>query len=366
MKIAIAGTRGIPNNYGGFEQCAEYLSVLLAARGHQVTVYNTHYHPYQDKAFKGAIIHQCFNPEKNIGTVGNFLYDFFCMRHAIRHRHDVLLVLGYTTASVFYPFMRYGNTVLVTNMDGLEWKRDKWNRVVKRLAHWFEHLGAQHSHHLVADNIKIKEYLKEKYGKDAFFIPYGCHLFTQTDDSILESYSVTSGIYSILIARMEAENNVSMILEGYSSSAQQGKLLVVGNVNTPYGRKLAERFGNDPRIVFTGGIYDINHLNNLRHFSEFYFHGHSVGGTNPSLLEAMACRSYIVAHGNEFNRAILGTDARYFNSADSLTKLLNESLPGEEARREAIAANTEKVKSIYHWPLIADQYEAMFMKVTGR
>jgi glycosyltransferase involved in cell wall biosynthesis len=266
---------------------------------------------------------------------------------------------------VFYPFLRFGKTVLVTNMDGLEWKRDKWNNVVKRMALWFEKLGAEYSHHLVADNVKIREYLQKTYSREAFFIPYGCHLLTQTDSAALEVYSVSPGGYSILIARMEAENNVAMILEGYTASAQHGKLLVVGNVNTPYGRKLADRFSNDSRVVFTGGIYDINYLNNLRHFAQFYFHGHSVGGTNPSLLEAMACGSYIIAHGNEFNRAILGDDARYFTSSETLTTLLNDRLPDEEARRDAIAANTGKVKTVYHWPLIADQYESMFLKITG-
>jgi len=363
MKIAIAGTRGIPNNYGGFEQCAEFLSVLLARKGHQVTVYSTHYHTYQEKQFNGVEIRHCYNPELKIGTPGNFIYDYLCMRDAVKLEYDILLVLGYTTASVFYPFMNYGKTVLVTNMDGLEWKRDKWNSVVKKLAKWFEKLGARHSHYLIADNIKIQEYLFNTYKREATFIAYGCQPFTDPDETTLEKSSVTKQNYSILVARMEAENNIEMILEGYSRSNQMGKLLVVGNLTTEYGRNMQSKFGQDARIIFTGGIYDLKQLNNLRYFSTYYFHGHSVGGTNPSLLEAMASKSFIIAHGNEFNEAILEEDAFYFTDSTSLATLLNKPVIDAQSRTKAIENNFRKVQNIYNWDLIADQYEELFRKL---
>ncbi len=366
MKIAIAGTRGIPNNYGGFEQCAEFLSVLLAEKGHEVVVYSTHYHPYKNKNFKGVAVRHCYNPEKIIGTVGNFIYDYLCMRDAVKSKFDILLVLGYTTASVFYPFMNYGKTVLVTNMDGLEWKRDKWNEVVKKFARWFENLGARYSHYLVADNLKIKEYLYKTYKKDATFIAYGCQPFVTPDESTISKQGVSKNNYSILVARMEAENNIAMILEGYTCSSQQGKLLVVGNLTTEYGKKMQERYGKDPRVEFTGGIYDLNQLNNLRYFSRYYFHGHSVGGTNPSLLEAMASGAYIVAHGNEFNEAILEGDAKYFTDAATLTALLNAPAIEDSARVQAIENNNQKVINIYNWNLIADKYEQLFKKLLNQ
>ncbi len=363
MKIAIAGTRGIPNNYGGFEQCAEFLSVLLAGKGHDVTVYSTHYHPYQDKTFNGVEIKHCYNPENKIGTPGNFIYDYLCMRDAVNNKFDILLVLGYTTASVFYPFMNFGKTILITNMDGLEWKRDKWNNLVKKLAKWFERLGANHSHYLVADNMKIREYLYKTYHKDATFIAYGCQTFNEPDESVLSPQQVYKNEYSILVARMEAENNVEMILEGYANSTQPGKLLVVGNLTTAYGQRMAQTYAKDPRIVFTGGIYDLKQLNNLRYFSRFYFHGHSVGGTNPSLLEAMASGAYIIAHNNEFNEAILGSDALYFSDAGSLSELLNNSIVSDQVRSGAVENNFRKVKEIYNWNLIADKYEELFKRL---
>src|SRR5688572_23475553 len=190
MKIAIAGTRGIPNKYGGFEQCAEFLSVLLVQKGHQVTVYNSHDHSFQESTFEGVQIVHIFNPENTIGTTGNFMYDLNCMRHAVSHEFDILLVLGYTTASIFYPFINFGKTVLITNMDGLEWKRDKWNFLVKKLARKFEKLGAIHSHHLVADNKKIKAYLDREYGKTSTWIAYGCTKFTHPDEKVLNDFGL--------------------------------------------------------------------------------------------------------------------------------------------------------------------------------
>jgi len=363
MKIAIAGTRGIPNNYGGFEQCAEFLSVLLNQRGHDVTVYSTHYHPFQEKKFEGVTIRHCYNPENRIGTPGNFIYDYLCMKDAVKNNFDVLLVLGYTTASVFYPFMNFRKTALVTHMDGLEWKRDKWNPVVKKMAKYFEKLGAIHSQHLVSDNEKIREYILKTYNRDSDFIAYGCMPFESPDEGILKEYNVEKGAYGILIARMEAENNIEMILKGFVNSNQDCKLLVVGNPVTKYGIRMKETYRTDSRVIFTGGIYNLNHLNNLRYYSKFYFHGHSVGGTNPSLLEAMASSAFIIAHGNEFNKAILGDDALYFNNHGSLSKLLNDYIYAHDLSERAIAMNLEKVKNIYNWEHITNSYENLFKRI---
>jgi glycosyltransferase involved in cell wall biosynthesis len=363
MKIAIAGTRGIPNNYGGFEQCAEYLSVLLADKGHDVTVYSTHYHPYKEKTFNGVKIHHCYNPENEIGTAGNFFYDYLCMKHAVKNKADILLVLGYTTASVFYPLMNFRKTILITNMDGLEWKRDKWNSFVKQLAKWFERIGAKYSHHLISDNQKIQEYIYNTYKRNSDYIAYGCQLFTNLNETVLDLYNVRKFEYGILIARMEAENNVAMILSGFAASREKGTLLVVGNLSTAYGKQLAEKYAGDSRIIFKGGIYDLEHLNNLRHYSKYYFHGHSVGGTNPSLLEAMASGSLVIAHGNEFNRVILGNEGLFFNDHLELTNILNSGMPDEAKRSEMISGNIEKVKKIYNWNSIADLYESLFKRV---
>jgi hypothetical protein len=283
VKLAIAGTRGIPNQYGGFEQCAEYLSTILADMNYDVTVYNAHDHNHsENKLGKVNIVH-IYNPEKTIGTAGNFIYDYRCMRHAVKNKFDILLMLGYTTASVFYPRFNFNKTILVTNMDGLEWKRDKWNTAVKKLAKWFEQLAAKNSHHLVSDNEEIRNYLSRTYRRDSEFIPYGCTSFRNPDEKIIHQYGVDVGTYGIIVARMEAENNIDMMLKGFMDSNQQCKMLVVGNTITGYGKKMKAKYSKDPRIIFTEGIYNLEALNNLRHYSRYYLHGHSVGGTNPAL-----------------------------------------------------------------------------------
>jgi glycosyltransferase involved in cell wall biosynthesis len=214
---------------------------------------------------------------------------------------------------------------------------------------------------MVSDNAKIREYLLQTYAKDSTFIPYGCEPFLKPDSSVLKGYGVEPGRYGILIARMEAENNILMVLEGYARSNSTEPLLVVGNMVTPYATMLAERFGSDNRIRFTGGIYNQDDLNNLRYHAKCYFHGHSVGGTNPSLLEAMASSVFIIAHGNEFNRSVLGNDAYFFENSDQVASIINH-FEQSEVVAEAIASNMEKVREVYNWNLIADQYESLFIQ----
>ncbi len=357
MKIAIAGTRGIPNDYGGFEQCAQYLSVILAEKGHEVTVFNSHDHQFKESTYKGVAIKHIYNPENNIGAAGNFIYDYLCMRYAIVNKFDVILMLGYTTASMFYPLMDFGKTALVTNMDGLEWKRDKWNSAVKKLALWFEKLAAKYSHFHIADNERIRDYLVSKYNIDPVCIPYGSDMISSFDKSVIEQYEVEPGRYSLLIARLEPENNIRMVLQGYSASALQEPLLVIGKVNTKYGLDLQREYSGDKRIWFLGGIYNIGHLNNLRHFSKIYFHGHSVGGTNPSLLEAMASGCLIMAHGNDFNKWVTGDDALYFSSVDEITGVLDAPGTLEALRNRMTENNLTKIEGPFSWEVVAASYE---------
>jgi glycosyltransferase involved in cell wall biosynthesis len=360
MKIHICGTRGIPNNYGGFEQCAEKLAELLADTGHDLTVYNPHYHSYKETTLgKIKISHQS-NPEHSIGTLGNFIYDYRCMQAAYKANADVVLVLGYTTASIFFPFLRNKRSVLITNMDGLEWKRDKWNFVVKKIAKWLEKLGAKYSDYLVSDNRQIQKYLLEEYQRDSSFIAYGAKVFTNPDENILKEYNCNAGNYDMLIARFEKENNIEMILDGVTTSTKPLNILVIGKHETTYGIYLKNKYRNFPNIRFTGGIYNLNHLNNLRYYSRFYFHGHSVGGTNPSLLEAMASSAYIIAHDNPFNRDVLEENANYFSTPAMISNYLNTAETTLEMRKEFINGNLRKIEAQYNWKLIANSHEKLF------
>ncbi len=361
MKIAIVGTRGIPNNYGGFEQLAQFLSLGLHEKGHQVYVYSSHKHIYQEKTWKGIHIIHKYDPEKKIGTIGQFIYDFNCILDTRKRNFDVILNLGYTSSSVWMHLFS-SRSRLITNMDGLEWKRSKYSKRVQHFLLYAEKLAIRYSDHLIADSRAIRDYLLSKYGVHSTFIAYGAPVFSDPQTEILEKYSLSPFAYSLLIARMEPENNIEMILDGVVASSSKNIFLVVGSTENKYGAYLRKKFKSTQRILFTGPIYDEIVINNLRYYSGYYFHGHSVGGTNPSLLEAMGCRALIAAHNNDFNKSVLGPDAYYFSNADSVAQLLNVDPVTVQGREVFIKNNIGKIRNQYSWERIVEQYEQVMTR----
>jgi glycosyltransferase involved in cell wall biosynthesis len=355
LKIAILGTRGIPNNYGGFEQFAEYLSVGLLERGHEVYVYNSHSHTYQESTWKGVhIIHQ-LDPEKWIGTAGQFIYDLNCILNSRGKKFDIIIQLGYTSSSV-WSFLFPKKAIIATNMDGLEWKRTKYGKSTQRFLMYAEKLAVKKSDYLIADSVGIQNYLLSKYNAASEYIPYGANVFEEPDESVLTAYQLKALQYDLLIARLEPENSLEIVLDGFTQSHSDRKLIVIGNHKTKYGNFLVNKYVDDKRIVFFGSLYDLRIINNLRYFSNLYFHGHTVGGTNPSLLEAMASGALIVANNNEFNASILGEDAYYFTNAAEV-KALIERIVKNESEQPKVAANMSKIRATYSWNKIIDSYE---------
>ncbi|WP_264511870.1 DUF1972 domain-containing protein [Flavobacterium sp. N1719] len=357
MKIAIFGTRGIPNHYGGFEQFAEYFSVYLAEKGHEVVVYNSHNHPYQEQQFKGVQIVHCYDPEYRIGTAGQFIYDLNCILDMRKRNFDIILQLGYTSSSIWH-FLLPKKALVITNMDGLEWKRTKYSKRVQRVLLYAEQLAVKSSDYLISDSIGIQKYLQTKYHKPSEYIAYGAHLFEQPDETVLSKYNVEAYNYHMILARLEPENSIEIILDGVAQSSDEQPVLVIGNHNTAFGNYLKTKYKDCSKIRFIGAVYDINQLNNLRYFSNLYFHGHTVGGTNPSLLEAMASKALIVAHNNEFNAAILKENAFYFTSAEDVNKILIETKKSDNLQK--IANNFEAIANEFNWEIINGKYAHFF------
>ena len=364
MKIGILGTRGIPNRYGGFEQCAEKLALGLAQKGHQVWVYSSHTHDFQESCWNGVNIIHCKDPEEKMGTAGQFLYDLNCFKDARKRGFDVLLQLGYTSSSVWW-WLWPKDCPNVVNMDGLEWMRSKYSPKVQRFLRWAEKAAARHADLLIADSLGIKEHLQKAYGKPSVFIPYGADIFRNPEAAVLEKYSLEPGKYQLLIARMEPENNIEMILDGYALSGNAAPFVVVGKTSNAFGTYLEKKFVAHPGIRFLGGIYDFPVIDNLRYFANLYFHGHSVGGTNPSLLEAMGCSALIAAYDNVFNQSVLGEDAFYFANAQAVATLLQTPVPAG-VRERLTAANLQKIRSTYNWPAITDAYESALDAAVAR
>ena len=359
MKVAILGSRGIPNYYGGFEQFAEYLSVGLVERGHDVTVYGSHAHPFKKDTFKGVQLKRVFDPEYKIGTAGQFAYDLLSILDTRKQQYDIILQLGYTSSSIFFSF-HPKRAIVITNMDGLEWKRTKYTKKVQRFLEWAESLAVKRSNYLVSDSIGIQDYLKQKYNLDSEFIPYGSHVVNYYDEDILDEFGVKKNGFDMLIARLEPENSIEIILDGVVKSEVNRIFLVIGKHETKFGRYLKDRYKAYKNILFTGAVYDINKLSSLRYFANIYFHGHTVGGTNPSLLEAMGASALICANANEFNKTILGEDALYFNNSDDVKKVLIKVK--KENYLDFIIRNKEKIMTLYRWDKIIDQYESFFIK----
>lgn len=357
MRIAIIGTRGIPNNYGGFEQLAQYLSLGLKERGHEVFVYNQHKHFYREKTWKGINIIHKYDPEK-IGTAGQFIYDLNCILDSRKRNYDVILNLGYTSSSIWMKLFPSSSRV-ITNMDGLEWKRSKYNKPVRRFLKFAEGLAVRHSNALVADSVAIQKYLKEQYGAESEFIAYGADIFDKPDSTVLSRFGVEPFSYNMLIARMEPENNIEMILDGVMASTSKARFFVIGNPKNKFGAYLTNKYAGSDKIVFTGPNYDSTVINNLRYYSNLYFHGHSVGGTNPSLLEAMGCCCPIAAHRNEFNAGVLGTDAFYFSSVENIRAIIDDTELVKRERERFVKNNLDKIKNNYSWAKIVDAYEKM-------
>src|ERR1700748_1692297 len=247
LKIAILGTRGIPNYYGGFEHISEYVSAGLVKKGHSVTVYNSHNHPYQADTWNGVNIKHCYDPEYLIGTAGQFVYDLNCLMDARKQKFDVVLLMGYTSCSVWgglYP----KKSTIITNMDGLEWKRSKYSKPVQQFLKYAEKLAVKHSHYHISDSRVIKDYLADKYRIDSEYIPYGADVFSEVEREQLDARIAKKEDYFLLMARMEPENNIESILEGFNNSNSHRSFKVLGDTSNRFGKFITNRFKNDDRI----------------------------------------------------------------------------------------------------------------------
>ena len=363
MKIAILGTRGIPNHYGGFEQFAEFFSVYLVEKGHEVYCYNSHNHKFQEKTFHGVnIIHQN-DPEHKFGTFGQFIYDYNCIMDSRKRDFDIILQLGYTSNSIWI-FLLPKKPIIITNMDGLEWKRTKYSKPVQQFLKFAERLAANSSDYLVSDSIGIEKFLKEKYKKESTYIAYGAYPFDSPNEDFLKEYNVEKQNFNMIMARFEPENNLDMVLEGVAQSNDKTPILVIGKHETKYGEYLKNKFKSHENIRFLGGIYNLEHLNNLRYFSKLYFHGHSVGGTNPSLLEAMASQALVIAHNNDFNKGILKENGIYFSNPSEVKNILESVKKIDNLQK--VQNNYQAIIKDFNWEKINGQYLQLFEECYSR
>ena len=359
--LRILGTRGVPAAHGGFETFAEYLGLHLVQRGWQVTVYCQEHgrEPLWQDQWQG--VDRVHIPVASTGAASTVAFDWHATRHASRSP-GLCLTLGYNTAC-FSVLLRVAGVPNVINMDGIEWQRAKWGPVAKL---WFwlnEHAGSFLGDHLVADHPEIAKHLARVASRAKItVIPYGAPRLVDLPVTPVVALGLVPGRYLTLIARPEPENSVLEVVKAYSLQARGMPLVVLGayDEGTPYHR--AVRAAAAAEIRFLGAIYDKPVVQALRQHSLAYVHGHQVGGTNPSLVEALGAGNAVIAHDNRFNRWVAADAAGYFSSVDTLATLLTRLLGDEQALQQLRAAARRRFEAQFTWPAVLETYEQMLMR----
>lgn len=358
MKVAIIGTVGVPANYGGFETLVEQLVRHNKSEDLQYAVYCSK-KSYNDKrwVYHGAKTEYI---GLNANGIQSIPYDIISLVKASRNS-DVILILGVSGCAFLPVFRIFSKKKLVINIDGLEHRRDKWNKWARRFLKFSEKQAVKYGNVIITDNKGITDYVMEEYGKPSELIAYGGdHVIINIDESlsekVLKEYNLEKDGYALAICRIEPENNVHTILDAFERA--QKPLVFIGNwQKSEYGRILSEQYRNSKYIKITPAVYDLNILNVIRSNCSIYLHGHSAGGTNPSLVEAMFFEKPIFAFDCVYNRESTENKATYFSSSEQLANILNDEDIDLKANAKAMKEIAERR---YKWETIARQYENLY------
>lgn len=353
-KVAIVGSVGVPANYGGFETLVDNIIGINSSDEVEYTVFCSSHNYYEKyKTYKNARLKYIRLRANGAESV---LYDSISLMKCMRG-YDAVLVLG-ISGGVFFPiFKLFSRTKLIVNMDGLEWKRGKWRNLAKLFLRVSEAAALRFADSVVADNQAIVDYLSGRCKKKTTLITYGgdhAELFVQEGrcSKILESYDLTSRGYALNICRIEPENNCHLILDAFAKSAHT--IVMIGNWDSSkYGRELKLKYQGFANLRLENAVYNPETISVLRTNSRWYIHGHSAGGTNPSLVEAMFCGCNICAYDVNYNRVSTEGKAFYFKDGDGLISLLSDDKDNSKDMSEI-------ARRVYNWHQIALLYESLY------
>jgi glycosyltransferase involved in cell wall biosynthesis len=353
--LAIIGTNGIPSKYGGFETLVEYLAEYLSDK-FDITVFcssvtaATRLHTYNGSKLK-------YIPFK-ANNWQSILYDTSSIALSYR-AYDKILILG-ASGTIIMPILEKFKDKFVFNFGGMDWQRSKWNAGTRWYLKVSEKLGIKYSGQLVSDNQAIKDYIQKEYGRESILIPYGGdHVFrVLPNEGDKHRYPFINSDYALAVARIQSDNNVEMLLESFKDRPRI-PLVFIGNWNNSvYGTKIRRKYSGLDRIILLDAIYDLRELNLIRSNCKVYLHGHSAGGTNPALVEAMSLSLPVLAYDCIFNRYTTDFRASYFANDQELRRRI-ESMGDDELK-----ANSEQMyeyaSKVYKWQLIAEKYSEVF------
>jgi len=364
LRLALLGTRGIPANYGGFETFAEELSVRLAARGHDVTVYGRrHYVPRGLTEHRGVRL--VVLPTVRHKYLDTVVHTAVSTVHALGCRYDVLLYCNAANA-IFTLLPRLSGAGVALNVDGIERRRQKWNRLGRAWYAISERLAVRFPHAIVTDARLIEQYYRDRYGAASHFIPYGAGFEPLASTEALDRLGLEPRRYLLYVSRLEPENNAHRVIAGYERAGVSVPLVVVGDA--PYAREyiasLKQMAG--PGVRFTGAIYGTGYRE-LQSHALAYIHATEVGGTHPALVEALGAGGCALVNDVPENREVAGEAALYFDAEDpeSLAAAIR-GIAGDPERRVAFATiATSRARRLFSWDTITDEYEHLLLSLAA-
>ena len=362
MKVAILGTRGYPYVYGGYETFVSRVAPGLAEKGFEVTVY-CHRGLFRDRPAIVNGVRLAYVPAIEHKVLSQFTHSFLSTIHALASGHDILLFVN-TANGPFGLLAKWMKRKTVMNTDGLEWLRPKWKGFGEKYFRWASALSARVFDVLVADAVAMQDIYQREFGRSSVVIAYGADVIRSVKPELLSKFGLTAGDYYLVVGRLVPDNNADIIIREFLATSSKRKLVVVGDVpyEDPYARRV-KAMGND-RVVFTGYICDVEMLNELYCNAFAYIHGHEFGGTNPTLLKAMASGSAILALNTVFNREVLAGDKHglYFEKTPGDLAIAIRTTE-EQPERVALLKKgiRERVQSEYNWPKIIDQYAGLLV-----
>lgn len=356
-KIAIIGTNGIPSKYGGFETLVEYLAQYLSSK-YEITIFcSSNKDTVEIKEYKGCKLEYI---SMNANGWQSIFFDILSLYKSYKN-YDKTLILG-ASGCIILPFFSKYSDRFIFNFGGLDWKRSKWGFFTRKFLKLSESMGIKYSKHLIADNIGIQNYILTEYNRQSTLITYGGDQVFKVipNDLDLEKYPFINKKYALSVARIQSDNNIELLLDSFNERSPFPFVLVGNWGSSPFGIKTKKKYLSSNNIILLDAIYDQNELNLLRSNCKVYLHGHSAGGTNPALVEAMNLALPILAFDSIFNKFTTDFKAEYFSTSNELAMNLNKI---SEEKLKEIAKNMYSIaKKFYQWKLIAMKYSNVFNK----
>jgi glycosyltransferase involved in cell wall biosynthesis len=347
----------VPANYGGFETCAEEVSLGLVQRGHEVTVYCRRGNaPDDPEEYRGVRLR--YTPHIERKSLGTFTHSLTSTWDAMRRGFDVLLYFNAATAPAALVAKLGSGTPIVLNVDGLEWKRRKWGAVARTYYLFAEWLSTRVADRVVSDSIAIQRYYLERWKTPSTFVPYGAHVERTERPGILREYGLEPDSYFLVASRLEPENNADITVAAFAQVLTDKRLVIAGGAN--YRSRFVEHLRRcaDSRVVFLGPVYQPGHIRELHCGAFAYVHGNEVGGTNPALLKALGYGNCVLALAVPFNAEVVGDAALLYQKdpadlAEKMRRLLSKPELVQCLRERA----HERIRSAYQWEHVVEGYE---------